>query len=140
MNADAKTSQCSAGSKKRKALGYLPGSAIASSSTASSKRSKARRPAAPFPGLPTEVLDKILEYMVASRSACSVIKLSMVNRQFRQEISDNLRIWHQLYLHWRGPVVRPPKTFHTPRGGLVSIRPTLPTTVPNFRIKTPPIT
>jgi hypothetical protein len=86
------------------------------------------------------VLDKILGYMVDSHSPCSVIKMSMVNRQFRKDISENLRIWHRLYLFWRGPVDRPVRTFATHRGGLVSIRPTLPSTVPNFRNKTPPLT
>lgn len=140
MSTDGGTLPCSAGSKRPKALGYLPGSAITACSAKPSKRCKTRRATEPFPGLPTEVLDKILGCMVDSRSLLSVIKLSMVNRQFRQEISDNLRIWHRMYLHWRGPVDRPVRTFKTHRGGLVSIRPTLPSTVPNFRIKMPPLT
>ena len=89
--------------------------------------------------LPLELLDKILGYLVASHSGRSVIKLSMVNRFFRQGINDNLKVWHQLYLQWRGPIHSPFRDFKTPRG-ILRLRPTVPTSVPNFRIKTPPTT
>jgi hypothetical protein len=89
--------------------------------------------------VPTEVLDKILHFMADSRSPLSVIKLSMVNRQFRQEIAENLAVWHRLYLNWRG-VVRPASRLtQTPRG-LVLLRPTFPVSVPNFQVKVPPLT
>jgi hypothetical protein len=89
--------------------------------------------------LPLELLDKILGYMVASHSGRSVIKLSMVNRYFRQGIADNLKVWHQLYLQWRGPIRSPFTDFKTPRG-VLRLRPTVPTSIPNFRVKAPPTT
>lgn len=92
-----------------------------------------------FRGLPFDALDKILEFMVASRSGLSIIKLSMVCRSLRQGVNENLSIWYQLYLHWRGPIHPPDRLITTPRG-VVRLRPTLPSTVPNFQTKTPPPT
>jgi hypothetical protein len=92
-----------------------------------------------FRGLPFDALDKILEFMVASRSGLSIIKLSMVCRSLRQGVNENLSIWYQLYLHWRGLIHPPDRLITTPRG-VVRLRPTLPSTVPNFRTKTPPPT
>jgi dynein heavy chain len=55
-------------------------------------------------------------------------------------VKANLNIWYRLYLHWRGPVRSTgTKEIRTPRG-VVYLRPTIPVSVPNFRIKTPPLT
>ena len=85
------------------------------------------------------MLDKILAFMADSKAGLSVIKLSMVNRALRQGVSENLQVWHKLYLEWRGPINPVSQGIRTPRG-IVRLRPTLPTTVPNFRNKTPPTT
>lgn len=78
--------------------------------------------------------------MVESRSSLAVIKLSMVSRFYRAEINANLKAWYKMYLHWRGPISVP--SYHPVivgnRGGLVSLRPTMPRSVPNFQMKTPP--
>jgi hypothetical protein len=126
-------------SKSESKRGYTPGALV--DERRKGKRAKILRERQPFGHLPLELLDKILSCMVESRSGLSVIKLSMVNRYFRQAVSQNLKIWYQLYLHWRGPVHPAPavRTVQTPRG-LLRLRPTLPTTVPNFRNKAPPTT
>lgn len=136
MSTADKTSSSNSESVPRKRnLSYTPGGRTAERPRAS-KRS---RTVVAFRGLPTEVLDKILHCMVSSRDSLSIIKLSMVNRQFRQEIAENLPVWHRLYLYWRG-VVRPTSRLtQTPRG-MVLLRPTFPTSVPNFRVKIPPLT
>jgi len=136
MSTAYRTSQpSSASSSGKRPLGYTPGERVAGAS----RGSKRSRTVAAFRGVPTEVLDKILHFMADSRSPLSVIKLSMVNRQFRQEIAENLAVWHRLYLNWRG-VVRPASRLtQTPRG-LVLLRPTFPVSVPNFQVKVPPLT
>jgi hypothetical protein len=83
------------------------------------------------------VLDKILSSMATSRSVLSIIKLSMVCRSLRQGVNENLSVWYQIYLQWRGPIHPPDRIITTPRG-IVRLRPTVPTTVPNFRMKSPP--
>jgi hypothetical protein len=119
---------------RKRQLSYAPGGRVEGS-----RGSKRSRTVVAFHGLPSEVLDKILLCMVDSRSPLSVIKLSMVNRQFRREIAENLAVWHRLYLHWRG-VIRPvSRLTQTPRG-LVLLRPTFPVSVPNFQVKVPPLT
>ena len=45
-------------------------------------------------------------------------------------------MWYKLYLIGRGPIHPLDRTITTPRG-VVRLRPTVPTTVPNFRVKTP---
>jgi hypothetical protein len=91
-----------------------------------------------FYSLPNEVVDKILQCMVDSRSALAVIKLSMTSHQNRRDIEANLNVWYRLYLYWRGPV-RQSRTYRT-RNGVVTLRPTFPVTLPNFRTKPPPLT
>lgn len=93
-----------------------------------------------FPQIPFDVLDKILTCILDTQAGgLSVIKLSMVNRAFRQGVNENLAIWYRLYLQWRGPVRNRTTDIRTPRG-VVRLRPTVPLTVPNFRTKTPPLT
>lgn len=93
-----------------------------------------------FPHIPADLLDKILTYILDTQAGgLSVIKLSMVNRDLRHGVSENLAIWYRLYLQWRGPIRDRTVPIATPRG-VVRLRPTVPLSVPNFRIKTPPIT
>ena len=124
MSTAAKTSTSRTACVPRKKRGYTPGARVE------------RRPC---PGLPAELLDKILVCMADAHAGLSVIKLSMVNRAFRQGVNENLQVWHRLYLLWRGPINPIPRGVATPRG-FVRLRPTLPTTLPNFRTKTPPTT
>jgi hypothetical protein len=87
------------------------------------------------------VLEKILLIFVENRTALPMIKLSMVNRYFHSEITANIKAWYQFYLHWRGPIVpRPPPTKAKFGYGVVSLRPTYPRSVPNFKDKTPRVT
>lgn len=124
----------SAGGKR----GYVPGAPIAECT--GRKRQRQRKGGQPCPWIPGDVLDKILGIMVANHDGLSVIKLGMVNRSFREGVNANLTAWYRLYLQWRGPVRSTgAKEIKTPRG-VVWLRPTLPVTVPNFRIKTPPLT
>ena len=133
MSTADKTSTSRAGSDARKRKGYTPGARVSPPRSA-----KRIRQAAQVPALPTDVLDKILAFMADSRAGLSMIKLSMVNCAFRQGVSENLAAWYKLYLRWRGPIHPLPRTISTPRG-VVRLRPTLPTTLPNFRTKTPPM-
>lgn len=91
-----------------------------------------------FCSLPLEVLDNIFSKMAESQAALSVIKLSMTCRLLRKAAEENLDVWYRLYLYWRGPI-RTQRTYKTQRG-VVTLRPTYPVSVPNFRTKTPPIT
>lgn len=135
--ADMTSSSNSGSGPRKRQLTYTPGGRTLEPQ--GSRASKRSRTVVAFSGLPTEVLDKILQCMVSSRDSLSIIKLSMVNRQFRQEIAENLAVWHRLYLFWRG-IVRPTSRLtQTPRG-MVLLRPTFPTSVPNFRVKIPPLT
>ena len=103
------------------------------------KRKRARqRP--DFPDIPADVLERILTCILETQvGGLSVIKLSMVSRAFRKGVNDSLPIWYRLYLRWRGPIRDKTRDIQTPRG-IVRLRPTVPLSVPNFRIKTPPLT
>lgn len=87
--------------------------------------------------LPQEVLEKVLSSMVDQRMALTLIKLAMTCSQMRREINGNPDLWYRLYRHWRGPV-RPSRTHH-PNQQIVSLRPTYPLSLPNYRMKPPPI-
>lgn len=131
MSTAVETSKSSAASRKR---GYIPGAPVRS-------KKRARTVGDPQPWqFPMDLLDKILECILdAEAGGLSVIKLSMVNRAFRQGVSENLAVWYRLYLQWRGPIRDRASDIRTPRG-VVRLRPTVPMSVPNFRVKTPPIT
>lgn len=88
--------------------------------------------------LPQEVLENVLSSMVDQRMALVIIKLSMTCRQMHKDIQGNHDLWYRLYRHWRGPV-RPSRT-HNPNQNIVSLRPTYPLSLPNYRMKPPPIT
>ena len=90
--------------------------------------------------LPQEVLELAISHLPGLRGGLGLILLSMTCREMRKLTQDSLQTWYKLYLHWRGPV-RPPRTYRTQRGnGVVSLLPTYPTTLPNFRLKPPPLT
>lgn len=93
----------------------------------------------PFRDIPFDVLDKILAYMATSHSPLSVIKLSMVNRSFRQGVNENLHVWYQLYRYWRGPIHPQDRMVKTAKG-TVRLLPSVPTSLPNFMVKEPPKT
>jgi hypothetical protein len=140
MSTAAKTSKSSAESDKRRkrkadsvAKSMLPGCSKCA------KKLKDQARIIQFRDIPSDVLDKILRYMAISHSPLSVIKLSMVNRSFRQGVNENMHVWYQLYLHWRGSVQPSERTLKTARG-TVYLRPTVPTSLPNFQIKEPPQT
>ena len=142
MSTADKTSRPSAESSgRRRPLSYTPGALVEAESTRrAQKRRRQACSTAPWPGLPVEILDVILRKMAANHDGLSVIKLSMVNRFFRDGVRANLDVWYRLYLHWRGPVRSTgAKEIRTPRG-VVYLRPTTPVSVPNFRVKTPPLT
>jgi hypothetical protein len=147
MSTADKTSKHSAASSgKRKAgFSYTPGAPVAQEEAPVARKAQRRKrqagsAVAPCPHLPPEILDNILSIMASNHDGLSVIKLSMVNRSFRDGVRANLNIWYRLYLHWRGPVRSTgTKEIRTPRG-VVYLRPTIPVSVPNFRIKTPPLT
>ena len=88
--------------------------------------------------LPLEVLENVFSSMVDQRMALALIKLSLTCRQMHKDIHSNLDLWYRLYRHWRGPV-RPSRTHH-PNQQIVSLRPTYPLSLPNYRMKPPPIT
>lgn len=120
--------------------GYIPGAPTGPESSRKRPKHRKAEQERPCPWIPSDVLDKILGIMVANHDGLSVIKLGMVNRAFRQGVNANLTAWYRLYLHWRGPVRSTgAKEIRTPRG-VVWLRPTLPVSVPNFRVKTPPLT
>jgi len=118
------------------AVTTLPCSAASSKRRPVQKRQKNRKTnGASFLNLPSEVVEKIVQYMVIARNGLGVVLLSMTSRQYRQEVTTNLEAWYRLYLHWRGPV-RQQRTYRT-RNGVVTLQPTYPHTLPNFRTKPP---
>lgn len=144
MSTADRTSRHSAVSSGKRKGSYTPGAPLVEHDEAPRKAQRRRRTASsiapPCPHLPIEILDKILGIMASNHDGLSVIKLSMVNRHFRDAVRANLNIWYRLYLHWRGPVWSTgTREIRTPRG-VVRLRPTIPVSVPNFRIKTPPLT
>ena len=138
---------------KKRALEYTPGSKVAEESTAHSRaleeaqrkrmrtlRNKANR-GSWFLSLPAETEDKILEILAADRNALSIMRLSMVNRGWRETVENNLQIWHTLYRYWRGPIVpsEVSKTGLQDARRMVRLNPTTPRSLPNFRHKSPSI-
>jgi hypothetical protein len=133
MNTGDETETPSSASAVSQTRGYVPGAPVRK--TKRQRKSKERQ----HTELPTELLEKILLHMADSQNTLSIIKLSMVNRHFRDTVNKNLQLWYRLYLEWRGPVENNTREYRTPRG-VVRLRPTVPISVPNFRIKAPPLT
>jgi hypothetical protein len=94
-----------------------------------------------FLSLPAETEDKILEILAADRSCHAIMRLSMVNRGWRETIQNNLEVWHSLYRLWRGPIVpsEVSKTGTQDVRRMVRLNPTTPRSLPNFRHKSPSI-
>jgi hypothetical protein len=123
---------------------YTPGARVTPDPVEPRKKRRrlTRASKGPFPGCCSDVLERILGFMVQRHEGLSVIKLSMVNKWFRKEISENVGIWRQLYLQWRGPIepyaqrVLVPAPNHW-RPTLVRLRPNKPRTYPNFRDRIP---
>lgn len=83
--------------------------------------------------IPDILLEHAVEALVKGRAPLSVILLSMVNRQFHQYLGNDIRTWYRLYLSWRGPAQpTQPGPIRTARG-LVTLHPTIPRSLPNFR-------
>jgi hypothetical protein len=159
MPAENRTLQCREESRSkltaRLPRSYTPGAPVGlegtttTTATAMRRRGGKRKTAANYASLPQEVFDKILGALVSDRKPLSVMLLSMVNREFRRAVDSNLKAWHQLYLLWRGHMLKPmPKsmgmegvarTIVGKKGGLVRLVPTIPRSVPNFRDKHPPL-
>jgi len=157
MPAESKTLQCREESKSkltaRLPRSYNPGAPVVEGTTTTAtvtrRKGGKRKNAANYASLPQEVFDKILGALVSDRRPLSVMLLSMVNREFRRAVDSNLKAWHQLYLLWRGHMLKPmPKsmgmegetrTIVGKKGGLVRLVPTIPRSVPNFRDKHPPL-
>jgi hypothetical protein len=99
-----------------------------------------------FLNLPAETEDRILAILTADRSCHAIMRLSMVNRGWRETIQNNLEVWHSLYRLWRGPIVASDSLPKLTNGvgamsqrRMVRLNPTTPRTLPNFRHKTPSI-
>ena len=89
--------------------------------------------------IPDILLGHTVETLVKGRAHLSVILLSMVNKQFRTALNGDLQLWYRLYLTWRGPIhATQPGPIRTPRG-LVTLHPTIPRSLPNFRDLSPSI-
>lgn len=127
---------------------YVPGSSVHSAE--SSKRPRRRQARAAAPYLPSEVMEKITDQLVAMRAGGSVILLGMVNKAFRQHVDTSHPMWYALYLQWRGPLTYPsssvlpqrPYAHGSPMGMAARVPPmvarlvpTTPRTVPNFRTR-----
>lgn len=54
----------------------------------------------PFLGCTPDCIGLILAHMLVKNDALSVMKLSMVNREFRQYIQADWTIWIGLYRRW----------------------------------------
>jgi hypothetical protein len=79
------------------------------------------------------VIEYIVDLLVDGRAALSVIMLGMVNKEFSQEIQNNMAIWYKMYRQWRGPTKDQPSSVMRTGRGMVTLLPTIPRTLPNFR-------
>lgn len=111
MSTSGSTGSSTSGSKAASArLGYTPGASIFTKRRPAAEGRgrqpgwmRARDPARerpPFLGCTPDAINLILGYMLAKNDALSVMKLSMVNREFRQHIQHDWAIWLGLYRRW----------------------------------------
>jgi len=103
--ADSTASSISGSKRRRAPLGYTPGASIFTRITASKRKEALRRTrvgsgARPFKECPEELMEQILDLMLKKNDGVSVIKLSMVNREFRRYIQSNWKVWISLYQRW----------------------------------------
>lgn len=124
----------------QRTMHYMPGARVQEEEEPPKKRRKTppRQAKGAFPGCCTDVLERILKIMVQRHEGLSVIKLSMVNKWFHQEISQNVEVWRELYTHWRGPLTKPTR-LDINGNPLARLRPSIPRSLPNFRDKPPRI-
>ena len=147
---DADSTQLSQ-NKRKQPVGYIPGQPIPPTVTVKRQRKSTRKKTVPWALLPDETLEKIVIHLANDRQGLSVMLLSMVNRNFRQEVQGNLKVWHMLYLHWRGHLssqqqgmredqegqVPLARIIRYPQGTTLKLNPSVPRSVPNFRPKPP---
>jgi hypothetical protein len=143
-------------SGRKRALEYTPGSRVEATAADSRAMEETRRKRMRtirnkankswFLNLPAETEDRILAILTADRSCHAIMRLSMVNRGWRETIQNNLEVWHSLYRLWRGPIVASDSSSPRTQGvvamsqrRMVRLNPTTPRTLPNFRHKTPSI-
>ena len=157
MSAVAKISKSSSESgggmprKHTRPTPYTPGAQIGPT-LKRQRRAPARKTPA-WAALPEEILENILTLLAKDREALAVMLLGMVNRHLREEVQGNLKVWHMLYLHWRGhlsslqsggsgtqegqtPLTR---MIRTPHGRILKLNPSVPRSLPNFQCKPPSI-
>ena len=109
------------------------------SSAPSSKQSRAAALQRLSGVIPDIMLGHVLEWLIKGRCQLSVILLSMVNHQLHRALQEDTKTWYRLYLTWRGPVhPTMPGPIKTARG-MVTLHPTIPRTLPNFRDLSPSI-
>jgi hypothetical protein len=111
MNTSDSTGSSTSASKQASArLGYTPGASIFTRRKQAqegggrqppwARRRDRRRERLPFGGCSPDSIDLILACMVAKNDALSVMKLSMVNREFRKHIQADWTTWIGLYRRW----------------------------------------
>lgn len=132
---------------KRPTAEYTPGAPI--HQPLKRQRKVSQKKTGPWTTIPDEILDKILMLLANDRQALSVMLMSMVNRNFRREVQGNLRVWHSLYLHWRGHIsslqtaqggqVPLTRMIRSPQGQILKLNPSVPRSLPNFQCKPPSI-
>jgi hypothetical protein len=105
----------------------------------SSRRQRTSR--RPVPALPLELMGKILERLVDTKSNGTVLLLSMTCKGLRDLIGEDARLWHSMYSHWRGPVRHQMRRYGHNNSLLLTVAtvPTTPRCLPNFRIRTPSV-
>lgn len=139
MNAQAR--------KRGGGAGYTPGHPVTETTATKRRKRTARRTEKNFNHLPDDVLEKILMRLANERQGMSVILMSMVNRDMKERVLQNLKVWHMLYLHWRGHLssggaalsgqAQPTRMIRSPQGQILRLNPTVPRTLPNFQNKSP---
>ena len=140
MNTGAQTARPSsesgsAATGSARAMSYVPGAPVAPRRLQA--RGKVLRRKQVFSGCPPDVIERIVEYLMESRAVLAIMTLSMVNKGFRAGISANMPLWHKLYLLWRGPLK--PAHPELKARNTIYLAPTLPRTLPNFRMKSLPL-
>lgn len=147
----------------KRELGYVPGAPVAQEQSKKKRRTDAGSTKTPSQAeqarlllldkqknsraalqrlagiIPDILLEHAVESLVKGRAVMSVILMSMVNKQFHQCLSGDIRLWYRLYLTWRGPIQpTQPGPIRTGRG-MVTLHPTIPRSLPNFRDLSPSI-
>ncbi len=129
--------------ERKRPLSYTPGAPVRMEEVeeAERKRSRRRRTRHPVPALPPELMGKILERLVDTKSNGTVLLLSMTCKGLRDLIGEDARLWHRMYSHWRGPVRHQMRRYGHNNSLLLTVAtvPTTPRCLPNFRIRAPSV-